>query len=293
MRTPFVSLALVTLFASTALAASDMGDQHHDMHHQGHDMMMRNHAPATETTKATPAQTLKAEIISPATLQIGKPNSITLRLTRTTDAAPVTLADLQEVHTRKLHLLIIDPTLTDYHHVHPEPTATPGVYRFTFIPNQSAYRVWADVLPTASGKQEYVITDLGKSEGTAAKPAATLNTTQQVGGYTFQLTLDGPLQVGKATMAKVTVTDSKGQPVRTLEPVMGAFGHIVGFSENFQSVAHIHPMGAEPKTETARGGPVLDLHIEPQAPGYLKLFVQTRINGKDLFAPFGVTVTAR
>jgi hypothetical protein len=49
-------------------------------------------------------------------------------------------------------------------------------------------------------------------------------------------------------------------------------------------------MGKEPKTESERGGPQLDFHIEPHKKGYIKLFVQVKVDGKDIFAPFGLNV---
>jgi hypothetical protein len=133
------------------------------------------------------------------------------------------------------------------------------------------------------------VTDVGNPEKT---PSAikTLGTESTVGGYTFRLTLQDPLVVGQPAMASVDVTDASGKPVTSLQPVMGAFAHVVGFSEDFHTIAHIHPMGPEPKTEAQRGGPTLSFHLEPKKAGFLKLFVQTRIGDQDLFAPFGLTV---
>ena len=34
----------------------------------------------------------------------------------------------------------------------------------------------------------------------------------------------------------------------------------------------------------------LDFHIEPTKPGFLKLFAQVRVDGRDIFLPFGVDV---
>ena len=57
--------------------------------------------------------------------------------------------------------LINDRSLSDYHHEHPEPTNTPGEYVFRFTPAKPGpYRMWADVVPTDTGVQEYVTTDV-------------------------------------------------------------------------------------------------------------------------------------
>lgn len=279
MRIPIYALALVTLLVTCATSVPALAQNPPTIKHQG------GHKEA--------ASVLKIDIVSPTDLRVGRSNTVRFRLTQTSSDKPITLDDLKEAHTKKLHLLVIDPTLTDYHHVHPLPAGTPGEYSFTFTPRKPGYRLWADVIPLVSGKQEYVMMDIGAPESVREKPHRTLSTVSNAEGYTFKLTLEQPLVKGGASMARIDITDRDGKPLRTLEPVMGAFGHIVGFSEDFHTVAHIHPMGAEPKTAGDRGGPTLALHIEPQAVGFLKLFAQIRIDGKDIFAPFGVMVEAR
>ncbi|CEK09651.1 hypothetical protein [Legionella hackeliae] len=206
---------------------------------------------------------------------------------------PIRLADLKEVHTQKIHLLIIDNTLTDYSHVHPQPTSEPGVYRFQWQPTHknSAYRAWADLVPIHTNKQQYVTADLlpGKSS-TTIKADNKLSYESTINGYQFHLSFDAPLKVGKAAMGKITVTDSESKPIHTLEPIMGAFAHIVGFNNDLQTVVHIHPMGTEPNSEAARGGPELQFHIEPEKTGFTKVFAQVKINGQELYAPFGIFV---
>lgn len=91
-------------------------------------------------------------------------------------------------------------------------------------------------------------------------------------------------------MGMVRVGDAEGKPITNLEPVMGAFAHIVGFYDDFATVAHIHPMGKEPASETDRGGPDLSFHLEPVRSGFVKLYVQVRRAGKDIFIPLGIMV---
>ncbi|MBX9703184.1 MAG: hypothetical protein K2X39_03430, partial [Silvanigrellaceae bacterium] len=58
----------------------------------------------------------------------------------------------------------------------------------------------------------------------------------------------------------------------------------------FKSIVHIHPMGTEPSNPTERGGPDLQFHLQPEKPGFIKLFVQVKVKGKEIFAPFEVQV---
>src|SRR6185295_13358412 len=75
---------------------------------------------------------------------------------------PLLLEDLREVHTKKIHLLIVDPSLVDYHHEHPVPTGIPGEYAFRFTPRtRGPYRAFADVQPLLTGFQEYAKAAIG------------------------------------------------------------------------------------------------------------------------------------
>jgi len=75
-----------------------------------------------------------------------------------------------------------------------------------------------------------------------------------------------------------------------LEPVMGAYAHIVGFYEDRQTVLHIHPEGEEPKSADERGGPTFGFRFYAPKPGFIRLYVQVQVDGKQVFAPFGTMV---
>jgi hypothetical protein len=258
----------------------------HDMKNPKDSMQGMDHGSHGE---AVVKNTVKLSLLPESAFEAGKATKVTVKLTSAVGDKVLSDADLKEAHTQKLHLLIVDPSLTDYHHIHPT-VAKNGEWTFDFTPKKNeSYRVWADVIPVATGKQEYVMTDMGS----AAKDKATINKatvmTSIVDGYTFALALDSEPKAGAAVMGNITVSKD-GKPFNQLEPVMGAFAHVVGFTEDYSSVLHIHPMGKEPTRDTERGGPKLEFHIEPEKAGFVKLFVQVRIDGKDVFAPFGVTV---
>ncbi|HEM7301159.1 TPA: hypothetical protein U2L99_003337, partial [Legionella pneumophila] len=85
-----------------------------------------------------------------------------IKLIDTKNNKPITLNDLIEAHTQKIHLLIIDDSLLDYSHVHPVETTIPGIYQFEWQPTlkSASYRAWADLIPTNTKTQEYVVADL-------------------------------------------------------------------------------------------------------------------------------------
>ena len=69
---------------------------------------------------------VKARVQIDAPLQVGVRVMGHLTLT-SLRGEPITPDQLREVHTRKIHLLIIDGSLTDYHHEHPDSISHPGL----------------------------------------------------------------------------------------------------------------------------------------------------------------------
>jgi hypothetical protein len=236
--------------------------------------------------------TVKAEILPLHDLQRGKIQTVNIKLTALKDHKKIHLTDLREVHTKKIHVLIFDQTLTDYQHVHPIPTKEAGIYQFDWTPhNEGPYRLWVNIVPSKTGEEEYVRADFPQV-GTSSKDIdRKLSLSEKKGENTYSLSFDvKDLKKDKAVMGTIKVVDSQGQGVSILEPVMGAFAHIVAINEDFETIAHVHPMGKEPSNKKDRGGPELQFHFEPEKSGYYKIWLQVQLNGKDVFVPFGVWV---
>lgn len=226
----------------------------------------------------------RASLSGPAPLTVDKEQAFTVTLT---DARghPLTPGRLKTLHTRKVHLLIIDDGMTDYRHVHPEKTAQPGVYSFSFTPRTAhGYTVWADFAVSGS-KEEYIPLPLA---GTApCKDCVGRKTSLQSAAQD----LKGALSFDDEGMLTLKVTDAADRPVAKLEPVMGAFAHLVGFYADGSGVIHIHPMGDEPESAAARGGPELMFHLAPEKAGTVKMFAQVKVAGGDVYLPFTLDVT--
>lgn len=238
------------------------------------------------------AASMKLALTTAGRFTDGKPQSVTLTLTDLVSGKPMGPDDMAVAHTKKLHLLIVDGTLSDYQHIHPQPDPSkPGSWRFDFAPRFGrTYKVWADVT-RPNGEQEYVGTELVAGREPAPKPSAAVATKAAVDGLTFSLAFSGPLKVGQAAQGTIAIAESgTGRPFAGLQPIMGAFGHIVAFAGDWNSIEHVHPLGAEPKLESERGGPVIRFHIQPEQAGILKLFAQIRANGRETIVPFTLIV---
>lgn len=277
-------------------APDEMPPQASDAHEPGHTGGAAGHEAApTDGGSHEMAHTEAGEptmkiALSPVSLTPGTKSSMALTITGP-EGKPVTLDDLMEAHTKKIHLLLVDPGLTDYHHIHPVAAKNAGTYEFEFTPGKSGeYKVFADLVPMATGKQEYDGTSL-TVEGEADAVEEKTNNEMTVDGLAISIAFEQPeLVAGVANMMTLTINGPDGKPFTELEPIMGAFAHLVAFNKDRSNIAHVHPMGEEPKSDAAKGGPALQFHLNFAEPGYQKLFAQFKIAGKDVFAPFGLEV---
>lgn len=234
------------------------------------------------------APTVQVAFVPAKAPQAGMSVPVIVKLA-TKEGKPVTSADLELAHTKLVHLLIVDASLTSYLHEHPVETA-PGEWSFTFNPKAGGtYTVFADLLPKANGMQEYAKTTV--TVAGAGRPLDTsVNLTATVDGYRFDLKIpaDEPLTAGAASLVSVHVAKPDGTPATNLEPIMAAFAHGVGFTADLTGVLHVHPMGKEPEMDSERGGPDLSFHLQPAMPGFFKFYVQVQIDGQSKFAGFGL-----
>ncbi|MEQ1861240.1 MAG: hypothetical protein ABMA13_15065 [Chthoniobacteraceae bacterium] len=233
-------------------------------------------------------------VTASAPVEAGKRIDVKVRLARM-DKSPLLTRDLMVMHTEPIHLLIEEPGLGDFHHEHPVATGTPGEYSFSFTPTRtSPYRIWADIVPGASGVQELPHADLASSGQAGPIQDKGTRFTSTVDGYQFAITLTGgnhiPIAVGQTRKMAITVTDAGGQPVRSLEPFMNAFAHVVGFFDDYETVVQMHPSGGDILNPEARGGPAMGFQFFPPKAGFIRLYCKVKIGGKMIFAPFNLNV---
>lgn len=256
--------------------------------------LIRRRIPASTTYEKPGAPSMKLAVRSDAPLKVGQKANVTIALSKN-DGTPIIRRDLLTMHTEKIHLLIVDRSLSDYHHEHPTPGDKPGEYVFSFTPNKPGpHRIFADVVPTETSVQEYVIADI--PAGTEPTPIEKADTTftSEADGFAFSLKVDTPQQkvpMNQPVQGWLTVTAPDGLPYKQLEPVMGAYAHLVAFNEDGKTVLHIHPEGIEPTNPNERGGPTLAFKLYAPTPGYYRLYAQVQIKGEQRFAPFHLVVS--
>jgi hypothetical protein len=128
LRTLLITTVLVT--GSAAYAAGEHSSVHptpaasHEA--MGHGGSAHDEMAAKNTVK------LSLEPVTP--LQAGKTSQVVVKLNTVAYGKPISFDGLKEAHTKKLHLLVVDPSLTDYHHIHPVAGKNAGEFVFNFTP---------------------------------------------------------------------------------------------------------------------------------------------------------------
>ncbi|MDB6127533.1 MAG: hypothetical protein JWM35_1429 [Verrucomicrobia bacterium] len=221
---------------------------------------------------------------------VGQDVRCTLTL-RTASGKPVAPEDLLVSHTRLLHLLIADPSLTDYQHIHPAPAKTPGDWTFAFVPKQGGdYRVFADFTPAATARSLYANADLqvlGKGEQGPSVSFFTKSWTAEKGAYHFALTPGSrPLRVGQPVDLKFAIENNQRGAAVPMQPVMGAFAHLVAFDAARSGFAHLHPMETNLEQPPDAIHPTLNFKITFPRAGTYVIWSQVNLAGREDFVPF-------
>lgn len=234
---------------------------------------------------------LIAEVVPMTPARQGEPSLFQLKL-RTSTGRPVSYPDLAVSHTERLHTMVVDPTLGDYHHLHPTDGGAPGLYQFEFTPQSTGvYQVFLDFIPLQTSRRTLVATSFEVSgEAPSTVPVQTESLSYDTGEFAFRLVPeDGQgFRVGTETRFTLEVTGDASTPL-VFDPVMDSFAHIVAFAPGRRGFAHFHPLNAFINTQDPRN-PELEFAFSVDRPGHYRVWAQLSINGVEKFIPFDLQV---
>lgn len=228
----------------------------------------------------------------PDHLNPGKPAEFKMDI-RQFDGSPLSGDDVALSHTEKIHLLVVDESLTDYHHLHPEPDSLfDGTWRFSLTPkNSGKYAVFLDFIPTRSPRR-VLLSSSFNVEGDREAEVSTLETLLfSSGKQRFELQRMEPSNGTEEIRLRFQATDEEGGSL-VFRPVMGAFAHMVAFEPSLKGFAHLHPVENVLPTgaEDVHNGPLTFSFTPPRA-GFYRLWAQVRIGGEsETFVPFDLNV---
>jgi len=212
------------------------------------------------------------------------------------------IKDLEIVHEKILHLIIVSKNLAYFDHIHPEVNSDGSLSVKTKFDKGGDYVLFADLTPIGEKKNQ--VFDLPiKVEGAPVENIPlTPRNTFETEGYTAVMTTEPPaLTINKSTEIIVNIKKN-GKDVTNLENYLAALGHMVVISEDASIYLHVHPMEAGDKGHSEHGnmkmdsvkvtksGPNVVFHTNFTKPGIYKVFAQFNPGGKLITTNFVVNV---
>lgn len=190
--------------------------------------------------------------------------------------------DLNVAHEKKLHLIIYDPSLQEFQHVHPEFDGTMWVVDTQFSVDGN-YWVWAQGELAADGEEFSASNKLDITGGTTAWPTPPVLGDQRTGtsGVSTIELGKNKLVAGKMAMLDLKMTRTDGTTPQ-LEPYLGAFAHIIATPADGDALIHVHPVGTGPSEGM--------LHATFPVAGEYRLWIQFVDDGNLKTIPLSVKV---
>jgi len=227
--------------------------------------------------------------LSPVTspTSVGEAGELTFQIL---DAQSAPLTAYVNTHERDLHLIVVRTDGSEYRHVHPTLDAYTGTWSTPWEWLEAgSYRVYADFVPAVENRPDKVtLTRMVNVAGvTSATSATEVNTTDEVDG--FSVKVDGVLTAGSTAELTLSVYRD-GKPVTTLEPYLGAFGHLVALRDGDLAYLHVHAEGGEPSVGDTAGPDITFVAEVPTAGRYL-LYLDFQIDGQIRTAKFVLEAT--
>lgn len=201
-----------------------------------------------------------------------------------------------------VHVILVRDDLSTIIHNHP-PVGPSGRIDdpITFqVPGK--YRLVVDAYPNTTGPQRnfQLFGKIDVAGNAHNKPLPPFNPTVDVDGYRFHIEGAPKLKAIQAAFLKLTVTDPDGKPAR-FEPWYGALAHAIFFRSGSLDYFHTHVCapGATGCTSLLGGASVSGSSATPgkmrvgvllPVSGTWRLFLQCRVDGRTLTAPFTLDV---
>jgi hypothetical protein len=258
-------------------------------------------APKFPTIQA--ARTFQLAGFEPAgTAKPGVPTTVAFTI-RQPSGAPLTDYKRGGGPHTGVHLIVVRSDLGAIVHRHPPVGPDGRLSEKVVFPTPGRYRVVVDAYPNTTGPQRNLqlfrwITVPGKHRSQPLPPYAG---TQTVGGYRFSIAGKPRLKALQANFMTIHVTGPDGKPAR-FTPWFGALAHAIFFRSGTLDYFHTHVCapGATSCTSTVGGASVAGTSATPgklrvgvlvPVPGTWRLFLQTKVDGHVLTAPFTLRVT--
>ncbi|MEP7128071.1 MAG: heavy metal-binding domain-containing protein [Chitinophagales bacterium] len=214
---------------------------------------------------------------TPETIEANKP--VTFSFIPRKEADAKTIVNLEVVHTKKIHLIVVSSDLSFFNHIHPEQQPDGSYQVSETFPSGGNYILFADYTPTnGDHKVQRIEVNVNGKPALQKKYSAT-SLTSNVSGYEISVSPQSSDFVSnQMTMLNATVKkDGKEIPALSLDDYLGAKAHMVIVSGDGETYLHVHPELEDGK---------LLLHTEFPHEGMYRGWIQVQVNGKVLTGDF-------
>jgi hypothetical protein len=208
------------------------------------------------------------------TLRRGEPARLSFRVLDA-DGAPVT--DMDEHGGVRMHLLVVRRDLEGYQHLHPTLAADGSWQTDVTLTEAGVYRAFADF--ERGGEKVVLGTDLFVPGEFAPVPLPAPGTVASVDGYDVGLLAD----VHAGEEGELAFAIVRAGRAASLEPYLGARGHLVALREGDLAYLHVHPVDDGAPGEVS-------FEATFPTPGNYRLFLQFQEDGQVHTVPFTLEV---
>ena len=208
-----------------------------------------------------------------------------------------------EVHQRRYHMFVISQDMEYFEHIHPEQHDDGTWSVDVTLPKPGYYKVLSDFVPFG-GSPQFIARPLvtagyaGDLAADSAHLTPDTSRTQVMGDLTATIQYDPPsLSPAEHSHLSVHLARSgAGEPVKSLQTYLGAFGHVLIVSEDLVNFVHSHPLEMLPPDadfESLVGGPDVIFEALMPEPGRYRAWAQFRYRETIRTFPFTFEVRAR
>jgi hypothetical protein len=204
-----------------------------------------------------------------------------------------------------VHLILVRDDLAYLIHQHPPVGKSATISKVVTFPAPGPYRLVVDVYPKSASQQNVNFQLFGKVNVKGRYVPKALpppSSSAVVDGYHFTLHGAQKLKAIQAQLVTVDVTGPGGEKP-TFTPWFGALAHAIFFRKGSLDYFHTHVcspgvsgctsvLGPAKVTGTASTPGKLKVGVLVPAPGTWRLFIQGKIDGKVITAPFTLKVGA-
>ncbi len=205
----------------------------------------------------------------------------------------------QLLHEKLLHLIIVNSTLDSFTHIHPE--LKNGIFSInTTFPDNDTYHLYLDFQPIGGIEQQIAFTlQVGTENPKKNKTVPDITFSKKIDDY--QVSLDThtnlvaeKMAVGEQQMTFTVTQANTKKPVTTLQPYLGAFGHLVMINKKTFEYLHVHPITLANASFKKTSGPTVEFLplglYGPIKPGIYRVFAEFNPDGNHIMADYTVTI---